>query len=278
MSGIVCCICNHKGGVGKTSLTCNLSVALSFQNKRVLVVDNDPQANSTGILLSETSVIRNSLYELLESSLNGKEKVPIGNCIYPANHKGLYCLPNVEETSGLELEFAEKYPESLYFLRNKIRDFSKENFDFILIDCSPTLSLFVANALYASDCVIVPIDAGSAYSLDGLRKVLTLIESIQQSGNPDLRFLRLLINRVDLRTSVSKVIIDDITERFGNDQVFETKIPINTPFQQSEYLKESIFNHAPTSRGAKAYRKLSKEFLSFFKQGVINNDKERMGR
>ena len=260
MAGIICAVVNNKGGVGKTSLTCNLGAALSLQNKKVLIIDNDPQTNATGILVNNASVIRNSLYELLDPS-DENETIPTENCIYPTLHKGLYCLANVEETSGLELDFVEKHPDSLFFLRQKTRDYAREHFDITLIDCSPTLGLFVANALYASDFALVPIDAGSAYSLDGLRKVLDLVGTVQKNGNPDLKFLRLLINRVDLRTSVSKVIVADVTDRFP-DQVFNTSIPTDTGFQQAEYTKETLFSYKPTSRGAKAYRKLAKEMIS----------------
>ncbi len=261
MSGIIICIANNKGGIGKTSVTCSLGSALSLKGKKVLVVDNDPQANTTGILISRNTVVRKSLYELIDPSSND---APIENCIYPATHKNLYCLPNIEETAGLELDFAAQFPESNLYLRNKIRDYAKENFDFTLIDCPPTLGLFVSNALHASDCVIVPIDAASAYSLDGLRKVVELIETIKQTDNPDLRFLRLLINRVDKRTVVTHVIIDDIKERFGESQTFKTHIPVNTPFQQAEYARETIFNFAATSRGAKSYRALATELIAIF--------------
>ncbi len=261
MSGIIICIANNKGGIGKTTVTCNLGSALSLKGKKVLVVDNDPQANTTGILISRNTVVRKSLYELIDPSSND---APIENCIYPATHKNLYCLPNIEETSGLELDFAAQFPRSNLYLRNKVRDYAKENFDFTLIDCPPTLGLFVSNALHASDCVIVPIDAASAYSLDGLRKVIELIETIKDTDNPDLRFLRLLINRVDKRTVVTHVIIDDIKERFGENQTFKTLIPVNTPFQQAEYAKETIFNFAATSRGARSYRALATELISIF--------------
>jgi chromosome partitioning protein len=264
MAGIICSITNHKGGVGKTSLACNLSAALSIRKQRVLVIDNDPQANATGVLLSRDTVIRNSIYELTDPDSNND--IPIENCIYPAIHQGLYILPNVEETSGLEMEFAKRFPECLMLLRNKIREYARNNFDYTFIDCSPTLSLFVANALHAADVVLVPIDGGSAYSMDGLRKVLDMIDAIQNKGNPNLRFLRLLINRSDRRTSISKVIITDINERFGPDQVFKTIIPINTPFQQAEYRKNTIFSFHPTSKGARAYRELAREFLSIFEK------------
>ena len=130
MHGIVCCICNHKGGVGKTSLACNLGAALSFKKHRVLVIDNDPQANASGILLTNNTPIRNTLYELLDIDQSSQDTA-IENCIYPAKHSGLYCLPNVEETSGIEMDFAKLYPQSLNFLRNKVRDYVKDHFDFI---------------------------------------------------------------------------------------------------------------------------------------------------
>jgi len=264
MSGIICCICNHKGGVGKTSATVNLSAALTLRKQKILVVDNDPQSNSTGILLPSGTHIKNSLYELIDPTSD--QKPPVDTCVYPGKHTGLYVLPNVEETAAHELSFAAKYPESLNYLRDQMREYATENFDFTFIDCPPTMGVFVANALFAADCAIVPIDAGSSYSIDGLRKVLGMIDTIRESGNPDLRFLRMLLNRVDKRTSISRVSISDVNERFGKDMVFKESIQINTPFQQAEYRKETIFSHSPTSRGAAAYRKLAKEFLTTFEE------------
>ncbi len=262
MAGIICSIANNKGGCGKTSVACSLAAALSLKKKRVLVVDNDPQANSTGVLIGRNTVVRKSLYELIDP--NNSEGAPVEDFIYPATHKNLFCLPTIEEMAGLELDFAASFPESNLYLRNKIRDYAKQNFDYTFIDCQPTLGLFVSNALHASDCVIVPIDAASAYSLDGLRKVLSLIDTVKETENPDLKFLRLLINRVDKRTVITNVIRDDIKERFGEERSFKELIPVNTAFQQAEYARETIFNFDPTSRGAKAYRKLSKEFLEIF--------------
>ncbi len=260
MQGIVCCVCNHKGGVGKTTLTTNLGSALSLQKKKVLVIDNDPQANTTGILLPNDTQIRNSLYELLDPTENTNTP-PVDLCVYPTAHYGLYCIPNIEQSSALELDFVPLFPKSCNFLRDKVRAYAKSNYDFSFIDCSPSMSLSVLNALYASDVVIVPIDAASAYSLDGLRKVLELISKIQNEGNPDLLFLKLAINRVDRRTTISRIVIDDISERFP-DHTFKTVLPTDTSFQQAEYLKRTIFTHSPTSRGANAYRTLAREFLS----------------
>ncbi len=260
MPGIIISVVNNKGGVGKTTISCNLGVALTRLDKRVLVIDLDSQCNATGILLSNNTMTRNTLYELTDP--NKANPPPVENCIHLSKYKGLYCLPNVEETSGLEMDLISHYPASLMILRNKVRDWAKKHFHFTIIDNPPNMGVFVANSLYASDFVIVPNDAGSAYSFDGLRKALELISSIRASGNPDLKFLRLLINRVDLRTSISRVIIHDITERFSKSQIFNTLIPANTAFQEAEYARETVFRHHSTTRAAKAYRQLAKEFLS----------------
>jgi cellulose biosynthesis protein BcsQ len=214
-------------------------------------------------LLPSTTRTVNTVYELLDPKPT-YQRPAVDDCIYLSKHRGLYVLPNVEDTSTLEIGWVEKFPESVGYLRNAIRDHATINFDFTFIDCPPTLSLFVLNAFHAADCVIVPVDARSAYSLDGLKKVLGLIKDVQTNGNQDLKFLRLLINQVDRRTSIAGVIMDELTERFGPDQVFDQSIPVNTAFQKAEYMKASIFEFDAKSRGAGAYRKLAREFLKIF--------------
>lgn len=260
--GVIVAIANNKGGIGKTSVACNLGAALSLLKKKVLVIDNDPQANTSGILIDARNIsTKKTLYELLDTDPKALA-TNVSECIYPCEHKNLYCLPNIEETAALEMDFAADFPSSNYYLRNKIREYVKNEFDIVLIDCQPTLGLFVSNALHSADFCIVPVDAGSSYSLDGLRRVLELIQTIQNAGNPDLKFLRLLINRVDLRISVSHAIIDDLAKRYGSDMVFKTHIPVNTTFQQAEYARRTIFQWSNTSRGAVSYRKLAREFIS----------------
>jgi chromosome partitioning protein len=269
MSGVICCVCNHKGGVGKSSFCINLGAALAIQKRRILVIDNDPQANSSGVLLQNNISIRNTLYELINP--DSTEKPSIESCIYPSKHNGLFILPNVEESALMDISLAEKYPDSLLILRDQVREFSKRHFDYIFIDCMPTMGLSTANALYTADCAVVPIDANSSYSLEGLRKILTMVEGIQKSGNKDLRFLRLLINRVDRRTVLTQEIIEEITQRAGEEQIFKTTIPANVAFQKSEHARETIFRYEPTCRGAAAYRKLSREFISIFENDGVKN-------
>ena len=255
---MIASVVNHKGGVGKTSLTVNLATALGNQGKRVLVIDNDPQSNATGILCTETAP-RYTLYELFDP----ENKTPLPEqTIYPTKCRNVSIIPNISATSGLEIPLADRYPESQNYLKNSIRKFAKEKFDITLIDCQPTLGLFVANAMIAADAVIVPVDAGSAYSIDNLSVVLDMIDAIKASANSSLKFFRMLINRVDRRTTVCQVLMQEIRSRFGNDQVFKTEIPSNTALQQAEYLKDPVFKTNNTSMAAKAYRQLAKEVIA----------------
>lgn len=257
---MIATIVNHKGGVGKTSITVNLATALGNQDKRVLVVDNDPQSNATGILLSDPRQ-KNTLYELLDP--DNKNSVFIENFLYPTKSRNVWILPNTDATSGLEIPLANNYPQSQFRMRQLLREYALKHFDITLIDCQPTLGLFVANAMVAADAVIVPVDAGSSYSIDNLNVVMEMINAIQATFNTELKFFRMLINRTDKRTVVSKVLINEIRERFGADQVFNTEIPSNTAIQQAEYAKETVFKWSKSSTSANAYRKIAKELTAY---------------
>jgi chromosome partitioning protein len=146
--------------------------------------------------------------------------------------------------------------------RVPVIDYARAHFDFILIDTPPNLGVFVVNSLYASDVVLVPNDAGSVYSLEGMNQALDLINGVRKSGNPSLRFLGLIINRVDPRTTISRIIIDEISRRFRENEIFKTRIPVNTVIQQAEHTKQIIFQQFPSSRAAKAYEGLAAELLT----------------
>ena len=253
-TGKIIAVVNNKGGVGKTTLTANLAHSLANRKKSVLVVDLDSQCNATSLLLAPGQV-KNSLYELL-----GEAGTPAEAAVYHTAYEGLRCLPNVEETSALEMDLlAHGLPQAYQLLRDRLRTFAVGSYDYTILDCPPNLGFFVISALYCSDFVIVPILAGSAFSVEGLAKAVNLIGQVREASNPDLRFLRLLVNAVDMRTSMSRISIEQLQTHFGRDQIFKTTIPTSSAFQQAEHVRKTVIRHAPHSPGAKCYRELARE-------------------
>ena len=261
-TGIIGSVSNYKGGVGKTTTTINLGTALSIQKKKVLIIDGDPQSDCTRALLKPNTRFDQSLYQILDPDTNNKPNLK--DVILSTIHTNLYILPNIAETAGLEIPLSKAFPESNTFLREEVREYVKENFDYTLIDCPPTLSIFVNNALFASDFVMIPMDAGSGNSLEGIKGVLELMGAIQEEGY-DLKFLKILINRVDRRMAAHKANILDAEDRFGEHNIFKNTIPTCADFSNAETLRSStIFSNKPKSKGASAFRAISKEFLKFF--------------
>ena len=258
MEGQIISIVNNKGGVGKTTVAVNLAHALTRRGQRVLVIDMDTQCNATSILCSK-DLGRNTLYEVFAES-----DVPTEQCIYPTEYEKLFCLPNTNDTGALEPPLLRALPNSFEIIRQRIRQYAQDAYDFTFLDCPPNMGFFVVSALHASDFVIVPVSAGSAFSVEGLSKAIDLINDIRANSNPDLKFLRLLINQVDRRTAMTKVSIDQINKHFTFDQIFKTMIPVNAAFQRAENEAKTIIRYDPTTLGAKAYRSLAKELLGIF--------------
>ena len=257
--GYIISVLNNKGGVGKTTTTCNLSDILGKQGHRVLVVDGDPQSNASSMLLPTNTQIRKSLYDLFESDT---ELSFTSGHIYATKCKNVQIIPNINDTASLEPAMISEAPRSLLRLKNSLRGFANQNFDYVIIDNPPNMGTFVLCNLYASDFAIVPILAKSSFSVEGLIKAVNLIKDIKQKVNPDLRFLRLLINSVDKRTAISKAISDQVSQVFRPDQIFKTHIPISTSFEKAEAGKETVFRSHATSTGAAAFRELAKELTS----------------
>jgi chromosome partitioning protein len=251
--GTIITIANNKGGVGKTTLACNLAHALTLKGGRALVIDTDSQCNSTSLLTGGNISFQNSLYDILTSrDLTAKKS------IIESNIKRVDLLPNISDTAVLEYDLSQNLPENYSILRSKIRNYIKSIYQYILIDTPPNLGYFSLSSLFAADFCIVPIAAGSAYSIEGLLRVLAIIEKIQEDGNSDLRFLKLLVNNVDRRTAMGRVIVSELEENFAG-KMFETHIPRSTVFEQAEYTKTTVFGNHAATYGAKAYRELASE-------------------
>lgn len=262
-------IANNKGGVGKTTCAVNLADALGKRDKNVLVVDADSQSNATGKLIRRGSPIRKSLYDILSGDL----LTPV-DALMDTTVKRVMLLPNISDSAGLEPKLISKAPNSLFLLRNILREYALKNHDYTIIDCPPNMGLFVLMVLQVSDFVIVPVRAGSMDSVEGLTNALNVINEVRTSHtNPDLRFLRLMINALDRRTGIGIKIQDHLRERFGKDEIFNTTIPISTVCERAEAMRSTIFQLDATCTAARAYRDLAAEIVKIL-EGETNGSKK----
>ncbi|MEI7638285.1 MAG: ParA family protein [Syntrophus sp. (in: bacteria)] len=245
-------VINNKGGVGKTTITTNIAHGLANRGKKILVIDQDPQANTTSIL--SPPVGANTLYSFYS------ENSPVSNFIYPTPYENLDIIPNENATATLELELYSDIKTSYHLLRDKIREYAVSNYDHTLIDSPPNLGIFVMMGLICADSAIIPIEAGSRYSIDGFVAAYEAIQAASKKINHDLKFLRAAVNKVDMRTSVSKTSVEYLRRQFG-DKLFNTTIPLNTEIQKAEMDRQTVIRHSPHSTGAKKFRLLTDELL-----------------
>lgn len=257
---MILAVVNNKGGVGKTTCTVNLAHALVNRGKRVLVIDNDPQTNASTLLLGNDTP-EHTLYHVQLGEIEASK------VIYTTQY-GVDVLPNSQATANIETELIEMPGKGYTILRDRVRDTVKDLYDVVLIDCPPTLGLWVVQALMASDAVIVPVEAGSRFSLDGLTAVYEAVEQVAAKHNPQLKFLRAVINKVDLRISASKVLMEHLRKRFP-DRTFETTIPTNSPIQAAEIKRSTVIRHDPHCNASKRFRQLADELLE-----IIGHDQD----
>jgi len=249
---MVISIANQKGGVGKTTTAINLSAALTKEHKRVLLVDMDPQANST-LTFTDHKSIDYSVYELLtEPGLDHRliiKTTPLPN---------LDILPSKISLAKLDSKLLGEF-DAPYRLKDRM-DAIKSDYDFVLIDTPPTLGLITVNALVASDYLIIPIQS-SYFALEGTDDLLDTVEKVNARPNPDLKVLGVVITLHDKRTTLSRDIYEQIKQVFG-DKVFSTVISRSIRLEESPAYKETIFTFAPQSSGASEYLNLCKEVIS----------------
>ena len=242
-------VANQKGGVGKTTTSVNLSACLGVLEKKILLIDADPQANATSSF--GINDIESGTYECLEHQKNAIE------CIQKSSSPNVDVMPAQLDLVAAELELVDK--DSREFMLKEALKEVKKNYDYIIIDCAPSLGLITINALTAADSVIVPIQC-EYFALEGLGKLMNTIKSIQNIQNPQLDIEGLLLTMYDSRLRLSNLVIDEVKTHF-QDMVFKTIIQRNVRLSEAPSYGESIIMYDATCRGAINYLNLAQEFI-----------------
>lgn len=249
--GKIIAIANQKGGVGKTTTSVNLAASLGALEKKVLLIDADPQANATSGLGIDVESVEVGTYEILEHS-NTPEQATV-DCSAP----NVQIIPAHIDLVAIEIELVDK--ENREYMLREALDSVKDKYDYIIIDCAPSLGLLTLNALTAADSVIIPIQC-EYFALEGLGKLLNTIKSVQKIHNPDLDIEGLLLTMYDSRLRLSNQVVEEVQKHFNN-MVFETIIQRNVKLSEAPSFGESIINYDATSKGASNYLNLAQEII-----------------
>ncbi|SFD71125.1 chromosome segregation ATPase [Lentibacillus persicus] len=256
--GKIMAIANQKGGVGKTTSAVNLSAGLAHLNNKVLVVDTDPQGNATSGLGVSKADMDQCIYNVLVEDLPAEEV-----CV-PTEVANLDIIPATIQLSGAEIELVSTISREIRL--QKALESLKDEYDYIIIDCPPSLGLLTINALTASNTVLIPVQC-EYYALEGLSQLLNTIRLVQKHLNKTLMIEGVLLTMLDARTNLGIQVIEEVKKYF-QDKVYQSIIPRNVRLGEAPSHGEPIITYAPKSKGAEVYLELAKE--------VINNG-ERVG-
>jgi chromosome partitioning protein len=250
--GKIVAIANQKGGVGKTTTAVNLAASLGVLEKKVLLIDADPQANSTSALGFDPDSISTGTYQVIEHEAKAQDLT------LKTKSPNLDLLPSQIDLVAVEIELIDKDRRE-HMLRMALEEV-KKNYDYILIDCAPSLGLITLNALTAADSVIIPIQC-EYFALEGLGKLLNTIKSVQNLHNPDLDIEGLLLTMYDSRLRLSNQVVEEVKTHFSK-MVFNTIIQRNVRLSEAPSYGETIIMYDASSNGAENYLNLAREFLA----------------
>lgn len=252
---VVITVFNQKGGVGKSTTVINLSSALALRGKRTLIIDMDPQGNSTsGLGVYE---FKNMIYDFLID-----EKV---DSIYKTGFSKLDIIPSNGEFAGVEIELARC--EDWQFKLKKMLDKVKDNYDYVIIDSPPSLGILSMMSLVTSDKILIPVQC-EYYALEGVSQLMDTITLVKDNFNPELNILGIVMSMYDGRTNLSNQVVEEV-EKFFKDKVFKTYIPRNVRLAEAPSFGMNIFDYDSKSKGAKAYIDLAKEVI-----GEVNGEEK----
>jgi chromosome partitioning protein len=253
----VIAVFNQKGGVGKTTTNVNLSSCLAIRGKKVLVVDIDPQGNTTSGLGIDKKNLEKTIYNVLIGELSAEEGV------IETNIENLYIIPSSVQLAGAEIELTE-FESREKMLKEALKEIRNE-YDYIFVDCPPSLGLLTINALTAADSVLIPIQC-EYYALEGVSQLMNTIWLVQKGLNPQLKIEGVVLSMFDGRTNLSIQVVDEVKKYFKG-KVYTTIIPRNVRLAEAPSYGVPILLYDPKSKGAEAYEDLADEFIEYSEEG-----------
>lgn len=244
-------VANQKGGVGKTTTTVNLGACLAFIGKKVLLIDSDAQGNATSGLGIRKPDVKEDIYDVLVN------EVPIKDTIIQTERENLLIVPATLQLAGAEIELTSMMARESR-LKGALKEVSDE-YDFILIDCPPSLGHLTINAFTASDAILIPVQC-EYYALEGLSQLLNTVRLVQKHFNPELEIEGVLLTMYDARTNLGAEVVEEV-RRYFQEKVYDTIIPRNVRLSEAPSHGKPIIDYDPRSKGAEVYQTLAKEVL-----------------